>query len=275
MNLNPLLVLSYLIAIAIDILFPLLLALWVGRKYRVRWRFFLYGALVFFICQLLTRVPAIQIIQYLLRDKLQASQPLLIGWIAIAAVTAGLFEQGGRYLGYSVLWRREAKTWKTAVMYGVGHGGLESILLVGGLAIMGLVNVIVLSSMDVSQLSVTGEQLAQVQAAQAQIEAMPWWLPLVGGIERIFAMSVQVSLSVIVLQCFLRNSLKWLWIAIGYHTLVDLAAVLLNHVIGTGKGTRTGVLWVEAVVGIFALFSLFLTLRLRGQLASVSAGEEG
>jgi len=36
MNLNPLLVLSYLIAIAIDILFPLLLVLWVRRKYGVR-----------------------------------------------------------------------------------------------------------------------------------------------------------------------------------------------------------------------------------------------
>jgi len=160
-------------------------------------------------------------------------------------------------------------------MYGVGHGGLESILLVGGLAIVGLVNAIVLSSMDVSQLPVTGDQLTQVRAAKAQIAAMPWWLPLVGGIERVFAMSIQVSLSVIVLQCFLRNGLKWLWIAIGYHTLVDLAAPLLNHFIGTGKGMGPGVLWVEAVVAIFALFSLLLTLRLRGQPARVSAGEEG
>jgi len=275
MNLNPQLIVSYLIAIAIDILFPLLLALWVWRKYRVRWKFFLYGALVFLVCQLLTRVPAIQVIQYLLRDKLQASPPLLIGWLAIAAVTAGLFEEVGRYLGYRFLWRKEGKSWERGVMYGVGHGGLESMLLVGGLAIMGLVNAIALSSMDVSQLPVTGEQLAQIQAAKAQIEALPWWLPLVGGIERVFAMSVQVSLSVLVLQCFLQKSLKWLWIAIGYHTLVDWVAPLLNHFIGTGKGMGPGVLWVEAVVAIFALFSLFLILRLRGQPASVSAGEGG
>ena len=273
MNLNPLVIVSYLVAIAIDILFPLLLALWVGKKYGVRWKFFLYGALVFFVCQLLTRVPAIQVIQYLLRDALQASQPLLIGWLTIAAVTAGIFEEGGRYLGYRFLWRREGKSWEKALMYGVGHGGLESILLVGGLAIVGLVNVIVLSSMDTSQLPVTGERLAQVQAAQAQIAAMPWWLPIVGGIERVFAMSVQVSLSVVVLQCFLRESLKWLWAAMGYHALVDLAAVILNHFIGTGKGMGPGVLWVEAVVGVFALFSLFLTVRLRGQPASVSIEE--
>ena len=275
MDLSPLVIVSYLISIAIDILFPLLLAFWVGKKYRVRWKFFLYGVLVFFVCQLLTRVPAIQVIQYLLRDALKASQSLLIGWLVIAAVTAGIFEEGGRYLGYRFLWRQERKSWDRALMYGVGHGGLESILLVGGLAIVGLVNVIVLSSMDVSQLPVTGEQLAQVQAAKAQMEVMPWWLPLLGGIERVFAMSIQVSLSVVVLQCFLRESLKWLWAAIGYHTLVDLVAPLLNQFIGMGKGMGPGVLWVEAVVAIFALFSLFLTLRLRGPRARVSAGEGG
>ena len=273
MNLNPLLILSYLIAIAIDILFPLLLALWVRRRYRVRWKFFLYGALVFFVCQILTRVPAIQVAQYLLRDKLQASEPLLIGWLALAAVTAGLFEEGGRYGGYRLLWRQEEKTWRRALMYGVGHGGLESILLVGGLTIAGLVNVIVLSNMDVSKLPITGEQLAQVQAAKAQIEAMPWWLPLLGGVERILAMSVQVSLSVLVLQCFLRGSLKWLWAAIGYHALVDFVAPLLNHLIGTGKGMGPEVLWVEALVAVFALLSLLLTLRLRGRPAGVLARE--
>jgi len=265
MRLHPLLIVSYLVAIGIDVIFPILLALWVRRRYRVKWIFALYGALVFFTCQILTRVPAIQVVQYLLRDKLQASRPLLMGWLMIAAVTAGLFEEAGRYLGYRFLWRREEKNWRRAVMYGVGHGGLESMLLVGGLAIMGLINVVILSSMDVSQLPVKGERLAQIEMARAQIAGMPWWLPLLGGVERIFAMSVQISLAVMVLQCFLRQSLKWLWAAISYHTLVDLTASLLNCLIGTGAGMGPGVLIVEAVGGLFALFSLFLTLRLRDQ----------
>jgi uncharacterized membrane protein YhfC len=270
-SVNPFIIVSYLIAIGIDVAFPLLLAVWVRRKYGVQWTFFLYGALVFLVFQILTRVPAIQVAQYLLRDALQASETLLLGWLAIAAITAGLFEEVGRYLGYRYLWRKEGKMWERALMYGVGHGGLESMLLVGGLAVIGLVNVIVLSTMDANQLPLAEGQLAQLQAAQAQIRMMPWWLPLLGGVERVFAMSVQVSLSVMVLQCFLRDSLKWLWAAIGYHALLDLVAVILNHFIGTGKGMGPGVAGVEAVVAIFAAISLSLTLRLRDDRYSASA----
>jgi uncharacterized membrane protein YhfC len=178
--------------------------------------------------------------------------------MAIGAVTAGIFEEVGRYLGYRLLWRREGKTWERAVMYGVGHGGLESILLVGGLAIIGLVNTVIVSNMDVGQLPLAAEQLAHLREAQAQIAAMPWWLPLLGGVERVFAMSIQVSLSVLVLQCFLRSILKWLWIAIGYHILVDLVAPLLDYLMGTGVEMGPGVLGVEAVVGLFAILSFFL-----------------
>jgi uncharacterized membrane protein YhfC len=61
MNINPLTIASYLIGIGIDIGFPLLLALWVRKKYGVRWKFLPSGALVFFVCQILTRVPAIEV----------------------------------------------------------------------------------------------------------------------------------------------------------------------------------------------------------------------
>lgn len=265
MSVNPLVIVSYLRSLGIDILLPLLLALWVRRTHEVRWRSFLYGALVFLVCQILIRLPATRVIQYLLQDALQSSESLLVGWMAIAAVTAGIFEEAGRYLGYRFLWRQERKSWERAVMYGVGHGGLESILVVGGLAIVGLVNTVVLSNMQVGQMPLAAEQLAQLRGAQAQIAAMPWWLPLLGGIERVFAMSIQVSLSALVLQCFLRGSLKWLWIAIGYHTLVDLVASLLNHFIGAGRGMGPGVLGVEAVVGVFAIISFALILLLRSQ----------
>jgi hypothetical protein len=60
-----------------------------------------------------------------------------------------------------------------------------------------------------------------------------------------------------------RNNL-WLGVAIAYHTLVNLVAALLNLYVGTGTGRiGSGAILVEAVVGIFALFSLWMTVRLR------------
>jgi len=46
---------------------------------------------------------------------------------------------------------REAKTWSKGVMYGIGHGGLESMLLIGGLALATLINMQVLASGGLDQ----------------------------------------------------------------------------------------------------------------------------
>lgn len=257
------LIASYAVAILIDIGFPPVLAVIVWKRYRVSWKFFAFGALIFFVFQLITRVPAVIALQTVFTKQLQASRPLLIGWMALAAFTAGLFEDGGRWLGYRFLWQREEKTWEKGLMYGIGHGGLESMLFVGGLAIVSMVTAMVLPTLDVSELPVPSEQAEAIRAAQEQFATLPWWLPLLGGVERIFAMAVQVSLSIMVLQCFLRRNNGWLWVAIGYHTLVDFVAPLLNHFIGASAG-HLGTLGVEAVVGLFALFSLWVIFHLRG-----------
>src|SRR5689334_5926286 len=52
---------------------------------------------------------------------------LKVGEMALTgvAVTAGLFEEVGRYVGYRFFMRREPKTWSKAVMFGLGHEGLD------------------------------------------------------------------------------------------------------------------------------------------------------
>src|SRR5215467_9912701 len=56
------------------------------------------------------------------------SQALFIGLLFAWALSSGLFEEVGRYVGYRVFMGREEKTWSKAVMYGIGHGGAETIL---------------------------------------------------------------------------------------------------------------------------------------------------
>jgi len=45
------------------VLYPVVLAVIARRKLGVGWRYFWYGAAIFFAFQLLTRVPAVQLIQ--------------------------------------------------------------------------------------------------------------------------------------------------------------------------------------------------------------------
>lgn len=252
---NQGLILAFLVAIGVEILLPLVLALWLNRRLGVPWRLFGYGALVFLVFQLLTRLPGIQIVQYFLQDTLQGNRTYELAWIGVAALTAGLFEEGGRYLGYRFFWKGEKKSWRQALMYGAGHGGLESMLLVGGLSILSLIQIVALSQMDLSSLSLSPEQLETMRQAQASVAEMAWWMPLLGAAERVMTMAIQISLSVLVLQVFVRESGLWWWLALAYHTVVDLVSVLMVRYLTP--------LQVEGVVLLFALFSLWIIFRLR------------
>src|SRR5690242_19822700 len=128
------------IAAAFVILYPIALAIIAHRRLKVSWRYFGYGALIFFLFQIITRVPLVIWLQARLAPQLQASVTLRIAWLVGLALTAGLVEEIGRYVGYRWLMRREEKTWSKAVMYGIGHGGLESMLLVGGQLLLAIFN---------------------------------------------------------------------------------------------------------------------------------------
>ena len=257
-HINIALLAAQVAAILFAIFYPLALAIIARRRLGVGWRYFGYGALIFFLFQIISRLPLIQGVQYLIGPQLQASRALLIAWLSVAAVTAGLFEEIGRYVGYRWLMRGEEKTWPKAVMYGIGHGGLESMLLVGGLMIIGLINMIVLPNIPLDTLPAA--QRAQVQAQIAALQNQPAWLPLLGAWERLWTLPIQIAFSVIVLQVFRRGSLRWLWLAILAHTLVNLTIIV--PALANMQGLRATVI-VEALVTLCGLAALWVIWRLR------------
>ena len=248
------LIASFVVAIAFDVLMPVAVVLWARRRLGVAWKVIGIGALAFALSQLFTRLPATQVIQYLLRDELKASTLLMNVWIVVLSITAGLFEETARLIAFKHP-LKEHRTWKDALGFGVGHGGFESAVLVGGLAAIGLVNVVALSKLDLSTLPLNPEQLEQVRAAKAQIAALRWWEPLPGAYERVCAMFIHVSMTVVVLQCFLRQQRRWFWLAVGFHTLANLLTVVTAQ--------RAGPIAGEAVATVFALLGLGLILHFR------------
>lgn len=246
MNLDLRLMASFITAIAFEIFFPLVLGYLIHRRYGVRWRFFLYGALVFFLSQLITRIPAVQAASIFLAPSLQSSDWLLYGWYIVLALTAGLFEEVGRYLGYRYL-VKEDKTWRVGLMFGAGHGGLESMVLIGGLVLLSFIGIIALNSANLES-NLTPDQVAQIQLARQQVAALDWWTPLLGAYERFITIFFHIALSIVVLQTFLRNSWLWLVLAVAIHAAVDLAALLL--------APRIGPLWTEAALTLVLPVSL-------------------
>ena len=136
-------------------------------------------------------------------------------------------------------------------MYGLGHGGIESILLVGLTVAGSLVLYVLLSRgfpvpIPADKLELVRKQFSDLTPGRS----------LLGGVERLFALCLQVGFSLLVMQAFRRNQLRWLGYAIALHFLVDLAAVM--------AAKQSGAILAEVVVGAFAVAVLVAIARLRG-----------
>jgi uncharacterized membrane protein YhfC len=246
---------AYLFAI----LYPVLLAVAARRRLGAGWRYFWFGALIFAIFQLVTRVPAVDAIGLVFGKQIQSSPVLRWGWLLILAVTAGLFEEVGRYVGYRLLMRREEKTWNRGVMYGLGHGGLESILIVGLAGLYSLLQLVTISAVGLKV--VPAAQRAQVAQQLHAIAAQPGWFPLLAAWERLWTIPVQVALSVMVLQVFRRGNIGWLWLAVLAHAVVDGVTTGVNQLLGPGSVSTS--LIVEGIIAIFGLIAVWVTFVLR------------
>lgn len=234
---------------------PLTLGVFLVRRQQVEWRFFGIGALVFVASQVLHIPFNLWVlnpgIERLGLASAQAGLNLIIVAI-IYGLSAGMFEEFARYFAYR-FWVKDARTWKAGMMFGVGHGGIEAIML-GALAGYALIQALVYRNADLAAI-VSPEQL---ELAVSQLEAYwstPWYLSIMGAVERIGAICFHLSASVLVLQAFRRKNKWWVFAAIGWHTLLDAVAVYGIQV--------WGVLVTEALILLFGLVSLLMIWLLR------------
>jgi uncharacterized membrane protein YhfC len=253
--------LSALIMIAL----PIGVGLYLRRRWTVSWKLVLVGGAVFLLAQA-AHIPfnAAVLNPYLAR--LGFGGPDVQGWpLAVSALllglSAGIFEEGARYLTYR-FWLRQARTFRQGVVFGLGHGGAEAIVI-GILALLQHVQLFAMRGQDLSTI-VPADQL---EAAAAQVEAYwgtPTWAFFLSTVERASALAIQISLSVIVLQAVTRpRGGLWLLAAIGWHALVDAGAVFTGILWGTYRGLTSAAVASEILVAGFALASLYILTRLR------------
>ena len=151
---------------------------------RLLWFFF--GAACFIISQPLIRIPILQNLQrstdFMLAYTLN---PLLIG--ILIALSAGVFEEGFRFLFKQLLMKPSACGFSQPIIFGLGHGIVEaSLILTPALAIV-----------PISQLGLA-------------------------ILERILAIILHVTLTVVVWNGFQkRQRVLYLLIAIAIHGFVD------------------------------------------------------
>jgi uncharacterized membrane protein YhfC len=242
------------------ILFPLVLAVIARRRLGVGWKYFFYGAGIFFLFQLVTRLPIIAVLQAGLGQYINSSSVLLLLWLVFLSFSAGLFEEFGRYVGYRWLMPNDPKTWAVAVMFGLGHGGIESMLLVG---VNNLASTALIFFYPLLSNILPGQQMAPVLQQLAAFSLAPDWLPLLAAWERLWTIFFHVALSVLVLQVFRRGSMRWLWLAIGLHGAANLIIVGLPTLLRMPR--ETTYLFSAVMLALVGLLALWIIRRFRAE----------
>jgi len=239
------------ISLALCVLLPVSLAVYFYRKHKVSLMAVLIGALVFIISQIAIRIPLLALLGkqqwYIDMSGSVYALGLFLG------LTAGLFEEVGRYIAMK-FFMKKTLSWKNAVAFGIGHGGIEAIALVG----LTILNYIVMSFMINSGAfdALVAAQLPPEVAQQIKsllIES-PTVNFLAGGFERIMTMSIQIAFSVMVLYSVRFKKPLYLIYAILLHGLVDSPLVVLSSM-------GLNVWAIELYVAVLAVIALIYIIK--------------
>jgi uncharacterized membrane protein YhfC len=247
------------------IVLPTVLAFYLVRKFKLSWRLVIAGALTFIAAQVL-HIPVVYGLTALFDSGALPAIPE--AWTTIfnavlLGLLAGIFEETARLILFKYR-LKNVKTWAEGVLVGAGHGGVEAVLL----GILGLTTVISMIAMRNADLAAFGIPADQIELTRRQIEefwSAPVYTAFLGLFERAFAISLHLSLSVMVLFSVVYRKPIWFWIALLWHAFVDALAVYLLPIIG--------IVGVEGVVAACAVISLIILFRLRSMFVDKAPDE--
>ncbi len=240
------------------ILLPLVLWLVLARRQPTGLRLIGVGALTFLASQVFHLPFNAWVLRRLISAVNLDAAPQVLGMILIAllfGLSAGIFEECARYLIYG-FWLKDVRTWREAVTFGAGHGGIEAILL-GGLALLTLFQLNSLRGVDLATV-VPPEQL---DLARQQVEAYwtaSWSEALLPALERVLALTLHISLAVIVLLARVRRNAAWLALAIAWHAGANAVGLLALEWWGPYAA--------EAAIALVTAGALAIAWRLRSAL---------
>ena len=229
---------AYLFTLLICFGIPLGALVWFLLRRQGYGKAYFLGAATFALFQLFTRIP---LLQYALPNasfyfRLSMDPlwyPLFLG------ATAALFEEGGRYIMMRCFLKR--RTYTDGLAFGMGHGGLEAMLLVGASVLAAWI--------------VTPDALTTSNV-------------ILSGVERLLTIPVHVAWSVMILAGLQKGCYKGLLVAFLTHTLLDAGLVLMMN----------AVIPLYVIEGVLALFTAaavwYLASARRAQAIQTQAGKD-
>ena len=239
---------SYILTAIIEIGVPIALAILVWKKFKVSWAIFGLGVLLFLAS--LIRIPLNNYLGTLLQSSFRG-EIFYILYGVMAGLMAGIFEEGVRCIALGAVIK--PRGYYKGIMYGIGHGGGgESMIFVG---LTTIANFIIFKFFP---------NILPVNVV-SQIGQVVWYLPLVGAMERIFAIAIQIAFSVLIMYAFISRKYYIIAVTVILHAIVDFAAYYINY--------KFGFWYAEIGVAVFAVIGIIIIFKLKPRNGGADKGK--
>ena len=219
---------------------------------------FFIGCAVFFIFALVIESLFHQVILM----KLPVGQTIQnnIWLLAIyGGLMAGLFEETGRFVTFKTVMKRYRDKDVNGLMYGAGHGGFEAAVVLG-ITMIGNIYISILANSGAASVLMSNVPAEYAATLQSNIDAIAAIAPpmlLLGVVERIFAVTLHISLSVLVWFAVKKGKTILYPVAILVHALFDAATVLISK-----SGIANAEIITEIIIGIMSVGIAFVAYRI-------------
>ena len=269
---NNISIISIMLTLIVSLIVPPAFAAVYASRHKKQgiWSAWLVGALGFFVPQILIRLP---ILAALSRTDgfIAFSQTHTLIYGFALAFTAGLFELSGRYAVARCL--KMNLTYRRALAAGLGHGGIEAILITGLAYLSNVVFLVMLQTGGFdAALTQTGDA-SQLLAARDALMNTHWALFLLAGFERLLAMTCHAAMSMLVCYGVHTNRvLPWTLACLAMHTCMDFIASI-SLFVGKGLSQIMAYTIIYVLLTAVTVFAIVILKTIRARWAAEEAQE--
>lgn len=215
----------------------------------------LMGAAAFFIFAMVLK----QLVHFLVIGLNENVSDFILSrpWLyaVYGGLTAGLFEETGRFLVFKTMMKKNIGR-ENAITYGIGHGGLECILILGMSMLSNLMLALVFNSMGAEEFiaQYAAEQADSIVASIQAINDVDILSAMLACFERVCAFILQIELSILVFAA-VRLEKYWMFpLAILAHMGIDFFAALYQ------TGVLGSALLLEILLAVYVA-ALIIPIR--------------
>ena len=237
-----------IVAMVFCILLPIISVIYFKKKEQFSIKTVFIGTLGFFLFAM--------VLEQIIHSLVIATKTIQLNTIAFAiygALAAGVFEEVGRFVMFKFLLKDNMR-WKDGLGYGLGHAGIETIL-VGALSYLNaLVMSLAINSGTIKDLLIN-QDTTTIETVKNSFANLTLLATSMGVFERVFAFIIQIALTFIVLYAVKERKKIYLLVAILIHALIDFAPALYQ------MKFITNLYLIEGIVFIFAIFGFIFIMK--------------